>query len=59
MTIENILMKRGTVMFDQNEPGQKQRWWDRLDGHMWFIISCAGFGLLLIIKGVVGILTGR
>lgn len=46
-------------MFDQNEPEKKQHWWDRLDGHMWFIISCAGFGLLLIIKGVAGIITGR
>lgn len=46
-------------MFDQNEPEKKKRWWDRLDGHTMFILSCALLGVLMILKGVIGIIRGE
>lgn len=48
-------------MNDNNnqEKKQKPRWWTQMDGSAFVMILCALYGVYMVVKGIVGVITGQ
>ena len=48
--------KAGRTM---SEPkNKKPRWWKEMDGTAFVIVLCFLFGVYMVVKGIVGVVTG-